>query len=145
MAVTTAVMATVSTVAQIEASNRAQAASERQFQASQQRAEVQNTRTLRQQIREARAAQATMANVASQAGGVGSSALAGGMSSVSSQLGGNINYMSQIAEANTAYGQAGVDVASAQADAAMWGSIGSLSGTIFNAAGGPAKLQKFLG
>ena len=138
----TAIMA-VSTVAQIDASNRAQAASERQFQASQQKAEVQNTRSLRQQIRQARAAQATMSNVAAQAGGVGGSAVAGGMSSIASQLGGNINYMSQVAEANTAYGQAGVDVASAQADAAVWGSIGSFAGTIFNASGGPARLQKF--
>lgn len=145
MAVTTAVMATVSTVAQIDASNRAQAASERQFQASQQKAEIQNTRSLRQQIRQARAAQATMSNVAAQAGGVGGSAVAGGTSSIASQLGGNINYMSQVAEANTAYGQAGVDVASAQADAAMWGSIGSFSGTIFNAVGGPQKVQKYLG
>jgi len=137
-----AVTSVYSTMQQAKAQDRAAAASERQFKASEQKADVQNTRSVRQQIRQARLAQASMTNVAAQTGGVGGSGLAGGMSSLGSQSASNIGYMSQIAQANTAYGQAGVESAYAQADAATWGAIGSLSGTIFNAAGGGPSVQK---
>lgn len=136
-----AVTSVYSTMQQAKAQDRAAAASERQFKASEKKADVQNTRSVRQQIRQARAAQASMTNVAAQTGGVGSSGLAGGMASVSSQTASNIGYMSQIAQANTAYGQAGVEASFAQADAATWGAIGSLSGTIFNAAGGGSSVK----
>ena len=142
-AVIAATTAVYSTYQQSKAMDRAAAASERQFKASEQKAEVQNTRSIRQQIRQARAAQAGMTNVAAQTGGIGSSGYAGGMASVSSQAASNIGYMSQIAQANTAYGQAGVEASYAQADAATWGAIGSLSGTIFNAAGGGPAVKNY--
>lgn len=116
------------------------------FQAEQRRAEVQNVRAVRQQIRSARMAQAAMTNVAAQTGGMGSSALAGGTSSVQSQLTGNINYMAQIAEQNTAIGNAQIassvaqgQAARAQGRAAVYGAIGDISGTIFSAKGGWSK------
>lgn len=131
-----AVTTVYSTQQQMKAADRSAAASERQFAASEKKADVQNTRSVRQQIRSARLAQASMQNVAAQSGGMGGSALAGGMSSIGSQSAGSINYMSQIATQNTAIGQAGVQVAQANADMSTWGAIGDLSGTIFSAAGG---------
>jgi hypothetical protein len=113
------------------------------YQAEQRRAEVQNIRAVRQQIRSARLAQAAMTNVAAQTGGTGSSAVAGGVSSIGSQLTGNINYMAQIAEQNTAIGQAQIASSQAQGQAAraqgraqVYGAVGDLAGTIFSAKGG---------
>jgi hypothetical protein len=116
---------------------------ERTFQAEKQRAEVQNIRSVRSQIRQARLAQANMTNVAAQTGGLFGSGLAGGTSSVGSQLAGNLNYMSAIAEQNTAIGmaqyeggkaigQAQLGAAKASSNAAIYGQIGSMAGTIFN-------------
>ena len=137
-----AVTTVYSTQQQMKAADRSAAASERQFVASEKKADVQNTRSVRQQIRSARLAQASMQNVAAQSGGMGGSALAGGMSSIGSQSAGNINYMSQIATQNTAIGQAGVQVGQANADMSTWGAIGNLSGTIFSAAGGGPSVKK---
>jgi hypothetical protein len=78
---------------------------------------------------------------------MGSSALAGGLGSVGSQAAGNLSYMSEIAEANTAIGGAQLEgarasaagaakIAIAQSNAAAWGAVGQLSGTIFSGAGG---------
>ena len=85
-----------------------------------------------------------MANIAAQTGGMGSSALAGGLGSIGSQASSNLSYMSQIAEANTAIGGAQLEgaraqsagaakIAVAQSNAAVWGAVGQLSGTIFSA------------
>jgi hypothetical protein len=115
---------------------------ERTFQAEKQRAEVQNIRSVRSQIRQARLAQANMTNVAAQTGGLFGSGLAGGTSSVGSQLAGNLNYMSSIAEQNTAIGmaqyeggkaigQAQLASAKASSNAAIYGQIGSMATTIF--------------
>lgn len=116
------------------------------YQAEQRRAEVQNIRAVRQQIRGARLAQAAMTNVAAQTGGMGSSALAGGTSSIGSQLTGNINYMAQVAEQNTAISNAQIasstaqgQAARAQGRAAVYGAVGDLAGTIFSAKGGWGK------
>ena len=120
-----------STVTQMQAQQESASAQRRQYAAEQRRAEIQNIRATRQQIREARLAQASMLNVGAQAGGVGGSAVAGGTASIGSQLASNLDYMGQIAAQNTAYSQAGMQVASAAGSAAMWGGIGKISGTIF--------------
>ena len=117
-------------------------ASQRQFAAEQRRAEIQNVRNVRQQIREARLAQASMTNVAAQTGGMGGSALAGGTSSVGAQLAGNLSYMTDIARENTAITAAAADAAQAQSNAAVFGSIGQLAGTIFQAQGGYQALRR---
>lgn len=127
-----------------ETARQTQVAAEKEYVAQQKKAEVQNVRTVRQQIREQRMAQAAMVNVAAQTGGVGSSALAGGIGSVGSQAASNLSYMSEVAEANTAIGGAQLEgaragaagaakIAIAQSNAAVWGSVGQLSGTIFSA------------
>jgi hypothetical protein len=124
-----------------------QAAAEKQYAAEQQKADVINVRSVRQQIREQRMAQSSMLNMGAQTGGMGSSGLAGGMGSVGSQAAGNLSFMAQTAEANTAIGGAalegaqaqsrgGAAIAQAQSNAAVWGAVGQLSGTIFTNMGG---------
>ena len=92
-----------------------------QAEAERQKADIQNIQNLRSRIRSQRIAASTMINTAAQTGGMGSSALAGGISSLSSQLAGGIGYMQQIATQNTAIGQAAVGAASAQGRAQMYG------------------------
>ena len=149
---------TVGTVKNIQSSNAAKRAtqeaatqSRNQFAAESKRADIQNVRSVRQQIRAARMAQASMLNTGAQSGGTGGSAMAGGLSSLQSQLGGNLDYMSQIAQANTEIG--GYALASGQAmsqasvhgtDASMWGSVANTGMTIFGQAGGFKELSKKL-
>jgi len=133
--------AAVGTIASVQQQRKAGAAAQQQYAAEQRKAEVQNVRSVRQQIREARIAQASMTNTAALTGGTGGSGLAGGLGSVGSQLSGNINYMQQIAQQNTAIGAAAAAGAQAQSNAAIYGSIGQLGGTIFSAMGGPKALQ----
>lgn len=126
----------VGTIASAQQQRKAAAAQQRQYQAEERKAEVQNVRSVRQQIRESRLARAAMTNVAAQTGGIGSSALAGGISSVGTQFAGNLNYMQQIAEQNTAIGAAAAQGAQAMSNAAVYGAIGNLGGTIFQGMGG---------
>ena len=125
------------------ATERAQQASQRQYAEESKKAEIQNIRSVRQQIRQSRVAQSSMLNVGAQTGGMGGSALAGGLSSVGSQLGSNLNYMSQIATANTAIGAAALDYSTAMGDASIasskanqWAAVAGLGGTVFGALGG---------
>jgi hypothetical protein len=96
----------MSVMEQKEANYQRRAAADREYQAQQKRADIQNIRTQRENIRAAKIAQAQMTNVAAQTGGMGGSALAGGTSSIASQAMGNVNYTAQIAEQNTAIAQA---------------------------------------
>jgi hypothetical protein len=109
--------------------------SQRAFEAEQRKADIENVYKARQAIRQARVAQAQMQSQAAMTGGVGGSALAGGISSIQSQLGGNLNYMASIAEENTASQNAQMNAARASTNAAIAGTIGSSIGTIFSAGG----------
>jgi len=136
-------IAAASTVASLVEQRKASKAAEREAQASRKRAEVQNIRSVREQIRTARLAQASMTNVAAQTGTVGSSALAGGVSSVGSQLAGNLGYMSDIAEQNTAITNAQISQIRANTNASIFGSIGSMSGSIYEGSTGQTPYQYF--
>ena len=133
----TAVVATgiyaVSTYQQIQETKKARKATERQYAAEKRRAEVQNVRSIREQVRATRLAQGQMTNVGAQTGGMGSSGLAGGLSSLASQQQGNIGFMSDIAEQNTAIGEAGLAAAKAQSNAAIWGTVGQAAATVGSA------------
>ena len=117
---------------------------ERIFQQEKRRAEIENVRKIRQQIREQRIAQGSLANQAALAGGVGGSAVAGASASAASQTAGNVSYMQDISEINTNINQIQLDtanrVSSAQQRAATYGAIGELSGTIFGELGGYKKV-----
>ena len=104
-------------------------AQQRAFKAEQQKAEIENVYKARQAVRQARIAQAQIQSQAVLTGGVGGSAAAGGMASVQSQLGGNLNYMAQIAEQNTASSEAQMQAARASTNAAIAGTIGSFAGS----------------
>lgn len=133
----TAVVATsvyaVSTYKQIEATKDARRATERQAAAEKRRADVQNVRSIREQVRATRLAQGQMTNQGAQSGGMGGSGLAGGLSSLASQQQGNIGFMSDIAEQNTAIGQAGLEAAKASSNAAIWGTVGQAAATVGSA------------
>jgi hypothetical protein len=102
-----------------QATQRAQVQAKEQFVAETKRAEIQNVRSVRQQIRQARLARGAMTNVAAQTGGMGGSALAGGTGSITSQLVGNVDYMSQIAAKNTAIGTAALGYSNEMANASI--------------------------
>jgi hypothetical protein len=109
---------------QINEQSRAGRQQQRAFEAEQRKADIENVYKARQSVRQARIAQAQMQSQAVMTGGVGGSALAGGMSSVQSQLGGNLNYMASIAEENTASQRAQMNSARATTNAAIAGTIG---------------------
>jgi hypothetical protein len=130
----TAVVATsvyaVGTYKSIQEQKKATAANERQYAAQARKAEVQNVRSVREQIRATRLAQGQMTNIGAQTGGMGSSALAGGLASLGSQQAGNISFMQDIAKENTAINTAALQGARAQSNAAIWGQIGQAASTV---------------
>ena len=111
-------LAAAGTVASYEQSRKAASAQRDAMREEKKRADIQNVRSIRQNIRQARMAQATMTNQAALGGGMGGSALAGGVSSVGSQLAGNLGYMSDIADANTGIFNAQMSTINAQQNAA---------------------------
>jgi hypothetical protein len=123
--VVTAVVAVTATAASVYEQRKARKATEKQYAAEQRKANVQNIRSIREQIRATRLAQGQMLNVGAQTGGMGGSGLAGGLGSLGSQQAGNINYMQDIAKENTAIAGAALDAARAQSNAAIWGQVGS--------------------
>ena len=126
------VLAAASTAAQVDQSNRARRASAAMSAAEQRRADVENVYKTRQAVRQARLAQGSMINQAALTGGMGSSGLAGGVSSVASQLGGNLAFMDAVARENNVIIGTGNTVNKAQTNAAIWGQVGKMSGTIFS-------------
>lgn len=138
----TAVVATsiyaVSTYKSIEEQKKARRANERQYAAQQRKAEVQNVRSVREQIRATRLAQGQMTNIGAQTGGMGGSGLAGGLASLGSQQAGNISFMQDIAKENTAIDTAALQGARAQSNAAIWGQVGNAAATVASAGIGKA-------
>ena len=131
--------------------NEAKDQSARQFAAESKKADIQNVRTVRSQIRASQLARGTMTNVGAQTGGTGGSAMAGGIASIGSQLGSNLSYMSDIAKINTTIGQAALGYSSAMADASIFSSkaqdaanIASVGSTAFTTFGGPKAVARYL-
>jgi len=131
----------MSVMEQKKANSQRRVAAQKEYDAAQKRADIQNVRSTRENIRAAKIAQAQMQNTAAQTGGMGGSALAGGMSSISSQVSSNINYTSQIAQQNTAIASAQLEGASVTSNAEVWGAIGNIAGTIFQGTGGFKKMM----
>jgi hypothetical protein len=126
MGVTAVVAATVGS---IYSTRKAGKAAQSQARAEQRRAEIQNVRSTRQAIREARLAQGSIVSQGALGGTMGSSGVAGGLSSVSAQLGGNLNYIASIAEENTNIFNAQIAGAKAATNASIFGQVGSLAGS----------------
>jgi hypothetical protein len=134
---------------QSAAIGRAQEQAKQQYAAESKKAEIQNIRSVRSQIRQSRIARSSMLNVGAQTGGMGGSGLAGGMGSVGSQLGSNLDYMSQIATANTAIGGFALGYSNEMANASIASSNQQLASTqlglgmsVFGNMGGYDKVVK---
>jgi len=112
--------------------NQARKQSKEAARAEQRRAEVQNIREVRSQVRAARMAQASIANAGAVSNTLGSSGVQGGIASVGGQLAGNLGYMSDIARENTSIFNSSVKAAQYSSNAAMFGQIGQLGSTIFS-------------
>lgn len=125
-----------SAAASAYSSNEARKATKESARAEQRRAEVQNIRNVRQSIREARLAQGALVSQGASAGTLGSSGVAGGMSSVSAQLGGNLNYLSQIAEENTSIFNSSLKASQYQANAQIFGTISSAAAGAYTGVSG---------
>lgn len=133
--------------AQKQMANQQQAAAEKQFNEQKKLAELENVRSVRAQLRAERAAKARIINQGAGAGTIGSSGVAGGVSSVGAQTASNLGFMSDsagirsnIGAAQLEYGNAGYQGAISMANAGAYGAIGgalsSVGGTVFQGAGG---------
>lgn len=128
-----------STVSNIQAGKAAR----EQARAEQRRADIQNVRSVRQSIREARLAQASLVSQGAVSGALMGTGVAGGLSSVASQLGGNLNYISQIAEENTNIFNAQIAGARAASNATIFGQVGQLAGGIYKDTTGKSPFSIF--
>lgn len=131
MAIAAVGVSAVSTIGQIDQSRRMRKAGKAQAAAEQRRADIENVYKTRQAIRQARLAQGAMINTAAQTGGVGGSGVAGGVSSVASQLGGNLSFMDSVARENNVILSTQNTMGKAQTNAAIFGAVGQLGQTIF--------------
>jgi hypothetical protein len=134
-----------------QATERGTAQTRLGFEAESRKADIQNVRAVRSQIRTSRLAQGTMTNVGAQTGGMGGSGVAGGIASVGSQLGSNLSYMSQIATQNTAIGQAALGYSTEMANASIFSSkaqdaaaLASVGSSAFSTFGGPKAVARYL-
>lgn len=117
-----AVAAVGGTIMQYSAQRRAAKASRKQQELSTQRSN-------RQAIREAQLRRAEALSAASSMGVLGGSAIAGGLSSLGSQLGSGLGYSSQMSSLSA-------DIEKFQQKAAMWGAVSGMGGSLFQAGGG---------
>jgi hypothetical protein len=136
----------VSTVAQLDAAHDAKKAAGQQAQAQREQAalqgrmaDVQNMRSLRASVRQARIARAAIVNVGANAGTSNSSGVLGGTASIDAQRNSNVGYFGtmqdlneQIVGTQQRQAQAVSDAGEAAGNSAAWGAMGALGGTIFN-------------
>lgn len=112
---------------------------------SQKRADIKAARARYQAIREARIKRAE-ATVQAEAGGVmDSSGFAGGVGSARTQIAAGVGESLQLQGLAGKESAALQSAADAQSQAATWGAIGGVSGSIFDAAGGYKTIFKDLG
>ena len=122
-----------------------QAAAQQRSQAAQDRASaVAAQRERLQQVRQSRIAQAQIINTSTQKGmGTGTSGVAGGTASATSQTGANIgsinvaqSFGQEASMWNSRAAAAATSAFNAQSNAQMWGNISNVGMSIFQGAGG---------
>ena len=123
-----AVVAAIGAVGSIYSSNQARKQNKQAMRAEQRRAEVQNVREVRSQVRSARLAQAAINNAGAISNTLGSSGVEGGIASIGSQLQGNLGYMSDIARENTTIFGSSLKAAQHTSNAAMYGQLMQIGG-----------------
>lgn len=110
-----------------------------------QRQQLEERRRVRRNIREQRIARAQALNVAGQVGAQDSSAVQGGVGSLSSQLGSNLGFGSRQAQFNQLISTSSQRAADLQSSANLGAGIGSFGLNLFNSAGGFKQLDKAFG
>ena len=124
--------AAVGTAVSIDEQNKAQAQAKKARRASQRINELKEQRTRRQTIREALIKQGQLENVSAQVGAVGSSSASQARSSISSQLGSNLSFLSQTGDLTEEISKRN----QRQADASFRANrAGQVAGLAFKAAG----------
>jgi hypothetical protein len=128
---------------QRKAAEEAAQARRQELAAQKARADVENTRSVRAAIRQQYAAQAGIIARGATTGTSASSGVAGGVASTGAQLAGNLSYMSNVADTQTASmqaaeaaGQANLAGVQANIDYAQGAAMSQMGGTIFSAGGG---------
>jgi len=122
LAIIGAVASVGGTIATINAQKRAS-------RLQQQQQQLATRQSQRQAIREAQIRRAQTMSSAQALGAVGGSAVAGGTTSLGSQLGGSLGFSSQMSGLSN-------QISMAQSRAATAGAIANLGGSVFQAAGG---------
>lgn len=140
----------VGTFVQMDAAKDAQDAQEQQAAAQREqamlenrRADISNARQLRNAIRQARIARATILNTGANVGTMSSSGVLGGTASIDSQRNSNVGFFGAMDQLNDkvtntqmAQADAQVQMGEAQGQAAVGGALGTIGGGIFSGAGG---------
>lgn len=126
--VISAVVGTVATISSLEEQRKSARAQQRQQQIATQRSQ-------RQAVREAQIRRAQAQATAQAAGAVGGSGLAGGLSSLQSQVGAGLGYSTQMSGLSQ-------EISMANYRANLYGGIAGLSGNVFQYEGGTSELKK---
>lgn len=128
---------------QRKAAEEAAQARRQELAAQKARADIENTRSVRAAIRQQYAAQAGIVARGATTGTSASSGVAGGVASTGAQLAGNLSYMSNVADTQTASmqaaeaaGQANLAGVQANLNMAEGAAMSQMGGTIFSAGGG---------
>lgn len=128
---------------QRKAAENAANARRQELAAQKQRADIENVRSVRAAIRQQYATSAGIIARGATTGTSGSSGVAGGVASTGAQLAGNVSYMSNVADTQTASmaaaeaaGQANLASAQANIDYQTGSQMMQMGGTIFSAGGG---------
>ena len=122
-------VAVIGAVAAVGGTVMAYSAQKKAAKAAQRQQELSTQRSNRQAIRETQIRRAEALAAAASMGALGGSAIAGGLGSLGAQLGSGLGYSSQMSALSA-------DIERYQSKAAMWGSIASMGGTLFQAGGG---------
>lgn len=124
-----------STIQQADAAKDAANAQKQQIAVQKQQAELQNLQSTRAMARERYRASARVLNIGALTGTSASSGVQGGVSSINSQLAGNLSYMSDSADLKEQEFGAAMSYASAQqriGEAQTMGQVGAAFGSLGN-------------
>jgi len=114
---------------------------EEQARIAQQRADVENVRATRNQLRQQRQAQGQISNAAGLSGTQGSSGALGSFGAAATRTAGELNYIDVTAGLSSEYNKVSLQAAQSAADSAVrvagWGALGSIAGAMGGALNRP--------
>jgi uncharacterized protein YcfJ len=123
------IFAVIGAVATVAGTAMAYSSQKRASRTAQRQQELQTARERRQVIREAQIRRAQTVAAGAQQGGLGGSSIAGGLSSLGSQLGSGLGF-------STAMSAMSSDINRYNQRAATWSSIAGIGSSMFQAGGG---------